>query len=521
LDSRYSVIPSTLRTRFAVAVGAGAGAGVGRADGGDAGAGGTATVAGVEVAPQAVRRSTSETHSRIRARYHAHDIETRVVWSVMRGVVCGLLGVAVGCGGDGVLELVVEPPEGTATVEIYLSTHGDTEELLRPDQYGRPMPTVWWKRDRDDERDVQTVSGNAVTFAFEPGGSDQNDIHAFVAIAYDGQGSQLGMAARLTGFDIPTASEIDRYVIPLERSEPLPRSSAATLPGLQLWGPDGDGRACVHVDGVADLSGFNAQDAVIATKDDPDCDGFPDDDPLECLPRAFLAQKPPGRADLRCSISEVRVNPGGESTQMCIAGGGTCVDGLGPDPMGCHPSSYCLPTQLCATCPDLQCDQFVTNRQLITHVLCTLPSLELGSGVEQFCSGSAPLNLHSLYPQLSCVDAAKIRDGIRPWGSSLVYANNAAIMLDTLDSVTCAYTISASGDVPLIGPGVVRRDYPALFSVPLLAPVKYRGFAIPVLFQVVKDGCTSAPTCQIKVAAGETMDSCLNQPVNPDQLVAD
>jgi len=430
--------------------------------------------------------------------------------------------LGAGCGSSGVLELVFEPPEGTATVELYVSTHHPTEEPLRPDKYPLALPAVWWPRDLDPEgRDSQTVTGKSVTFAFEPGPeADRDDLNAVIAVAYDGQGAQLGVAAHLTMLRIPLDVEIDRYVIPIERVEPLPRSTAPTLPGLQQWGPDGGARACVHVDGFTGLEEFAARDAVIATPDDPDCDGLVDGDSRECVPRAFMAQKPPSRATLSCSISRATTTSDGVLA-ICIAGGGTCADGIGPDPDGCHPSSYCLPTGLCGTCPNLQCDGFVSNRQLITHIACTMPSVaDSGGSTESFCPSAATLDLRTLFPNLSCADGAKIRDVMHPWDTSISYATG-SFALEAIDPAACSYSVSADGTVPTLATGGTRREFPAMFSVPLLAPVKGRGFALPVFVTVEKNGCTTGATCVLKQAIGETMNGCLNEPVRPDELVTD
>lgn len=436
----------------------------------------------------------------------------RRAWSLL------LLGACTS--GGGALELQVEPAEGisAAKVELFLGMREDHRDDIRPAGFGITLPTVWWKRDRDGGRDVQKVEGDTVTYAFRPGG-EEDYVRAVIAVGYDDAGTPVGVGTKLVKTPIPLAEEIHRYVIPLVAFDPADKAIGPN-PGLQLWGPRGDEHACVHVTNVDGLSEYApATSALITSASDPDCDGYDDGTPEECLPREFMAQKPMSRTSLSCLLEPTLTPPGGAPMPMCIAGGGTCSDGAGPDEQGCYPSSYCVPTGLCNTCEDIRCDGFLENRQAITHIQCTLPS-GVENTTEQFCAPSVSLKLHELLPNVSCQIGAKLRDATRPWDVKLTYENGATIALEAVNAATCAYEITAAGAVPTAS-GSIRRDYPAIFSVPLLAPVKDRGLGLPILFQVVNTGCTSIASCTVVTATPDSLEACITTPVAPGTVVTD
>lgn len=428
------------------------------------------------------------------------------------------------CGSGGVLEVQVVAPEGVAIaeVELYAGVYEGHVEPLRPAEYPTMLGAVWWKRDRDPTRDVQKLGADGtVTYAYRPGGGD-DDLEALVVVGFDAQGVPVAVGTRLEQTNIPNESEIHRYKIPLVAFDSLPRSAPPTTdrPGLQVWGPGHDPRACVHVDNLEAIGKFSgATSAMIATEDDPDCDGFPDEDPKECVMREYAGQAPLTRDSLSCML-ETPITTANGTTTACIAGGGTCADGSGEDPDGCHPSSYCLPGGLCKACANLTCDGGLVNQDAITHVVCTLPTREESSTGEVFCSGNAGISLQSIVPGIQCADAAKMRDLVQPFDTHIDYASGGSITLQTVDAAQCLYKFVASGAVPSVG-SVVRRDLPAILAVPLVLPVKGRGIGIPILFRANNNGCVTAPSCQIVMAQPETLSACVRAPVEPGTLVLD
>lgn len=447
-----------------------------------------------------------------------------------------LLGACGGGSGDqGLLEIHVLPPDRAdiAEIELYVGAFNREEPddsdypgPIRPAGYARSLPAVWWERDRDPAIDVQAFDSTAAVFRF--GYGDERKLESFVAVAFDQGGRPVSMATRLEPTEIP-AGEIHRWEMPLLPLDPLPRTTTSPPAngGLQVWGPEADPRACVNVDNVPGLEHYDlAKHALIGTAGDEDCDGLPSDDPRECVRREYMGQKPFASRDaLSCTMKQTVVTEADQPTEVCIAGGGTCVDGIGSDPMGCHPSSYCLPKQLCApgACSrfePLACEGLLSTPDL-SYIECTLSTTDGQSNTVEFCPATYGFDLKALIPEIQCGASPLIRDFTKPFGAQLSYANAGSIFVEATDASRCQFKFVPSGGVPLSGPSGIRTEFPAVFSVPLTAPIDGRGVIVPVLFKITQTGCSTAGACIVKKGAGETIQACVGEPVAPGTHVSD
>ena len=94
--------------------------------------------------------------------------------------------------------------------------------------------------------------------------------------------------------------------------------------------------------------GSTEKSIFIVDENDRDCDGFPDEDPLECRPNVYRGRERPKRNETSCVTTDA-LEVGAE-TSVCVLGGGGCVDGRGPVDGTCDPSTTCVQPTVCVGC---------------------------------------------------------------------------------------------------------------------------------------------------------------------------
>lgn len=441
--------------------------------------------------------------------------------------------VLAGCTSEGLLEVRVLPPtNGTRVdeVELYVGVSGEHSGMVRP-AAGLLAPTVWWKRDPAQHIDIQPMTPDGVTYQFIPGGWD-DAVSALVAVGWSTDASTgkvpQAVAVQLAWLDIP-GDEVHRYTLTLGDVDRLPRdqSDRPGVPGLQVWGPPENPRACVQIDDVPELAELdNAQSAMIVTKDDQDCDGyFSYDETLECFEDEYMGAMRMSRDTLSCLIPKTDQ---ATARQSCIVGGRTCADGVPSD--GCAPSNYCIATDLCLSgCTDLDC-MLTTGAPFI---LCMLPATN--TPPREFCPGAnAVVDLPGLLGiPMSCdpLLGTKLRTTDQPFTTSLTYTSGSggmALTLATIDDDKCMYALYAEGDLQRTSLDATIINYRTAIAAPLLSPVKERGVAMPLVVRAMDTQCTNPDGgCSVIVpgAGGALVDpglaACVNSTPAPSTIVID
>jgi hypothetical protein len=278
------------------------------------------------------------------------------------------------------------------------------------------------------------------------------------------------------------------------------------------------------VDNVPELAAYpGAASAMIVDAHDPDCDGAPDDDPTECVPREFMGATPRSRESLSCVIPKTLGN-----AQACLVGGPTCADTYGD--VACAPSNYCAPTAICnSACSDLRCDDPAALIQL-PHISCPLPYAQVNTEV-QVCSNlprllalddnGAPLGVLACDPSLP----AQMRRVGQPFADQVEYVSGALqVKIAPLSVDQCKFEITGSGSMSASG---AQSYYAAIAAFPLASPADH-GLMLPIVFKPVAIGadCNLADyttPCTLEGGGGADpgLPACLVTPVASAEIVVD
>jgi hypothetical protein len=218
----------------------------------------------------------------------------------------------VGCAKGGV-EFVIDTDKTQLTKVVLFVGVGDPyEEPIMPAMRAVPYPSsTAWPRDAYNELDErEVVPGEPVVFQFQ--GSGQ--IGVVIAVGYAGDTPVAAHAER--GIAIPS-DYIARYELVLE---PIDDGSKTSPLPLAIWqsqpGSPKPGKTC------AALFDKRENDASAVVSDyDPDCDGWPTDDPKECQPNYYMSFSRPSLAEVACLVTERVVSPDGTVSDGCVLGG--------------------------------------------------------------------------------------------------------------------------------------------------------------------------------------------------------
>ncbi len=416
--------------------------------------------------------------------------------------------VLVGCAKGGV-EIVIEPSAELTRVALYVGVGEPMTDPLMPAMHALPFQSSSaWPRDAFNELDVRdVVADEPVVFQFQ--GSE--NLGVVIAVGYAGDTPVAAAVKR--GIEVPS-DIVARYELALE---PLADGQNAATLVLDTWqsqpGSPEAGKTCVALYDKRD----GAADAVV-TGGDPDCDGYPDDDPRECQPSYYMSYARPTLEDAACLVTERVVSTDGTVNDGCVLGGPPCRDGVGRETGCTAPTPYCMPKSVCNSCgSDINCARDVTKLGTVapTHLhcklyvdgegkLCTNPlkAIENPTGIAgHSCEtdGGAPVLIATVG---------------QPWGTTVELSSPGAELAIEVGNPqsSCNFEIRATGGHvearSLLG-GVVagRLD-------------NGRGIAVPIVFEVDPQlyvGCDQQVACQTTWSwdLTELVDQCVETPVFP------
>lgn len=418
------------------------------------------------------------------------------------------------CGKGGV-EIVIDANDDQLTKVVLFVGVGDAvTEPIQPALKGLPYPaSSAWARDKYnelDERDV--VAGEPVVFQFQ--GNEQGSEVLGVVIAVGIVADKAVSAAVVHGVEVPS-DVIARYELALE---PIADVDPASPLSLDIWqsqpGSPKAGKTCVALYDKRQMSA----DAVV-TGGDPDCDGWPTDDPKECQPSYYMSFSRPHLEDVSCLLTERVVTTDGVS-DGCVLGGPPCRDGFGPESACTAPSAYCMPKSVCNRCEltmnDFDCARDITPlvAQYPTHIQCKVYFDANG----QLCTNTFKA-LSNPGPDVAghhCktgVENGFITTRGQPWAKQVDFEEGASKLRVDIANVqpNCNFDIKVSGDVE------ARQVFGGVVAGML---DNGRGIAIPILFEVdplLNIGCANQTACQGTWSwdLTELVDQCLNTPVFP------
>jgi hypothetical protein len=413
------------------------------------------------------------------------------------------------CAKGGVEFVIATKGSNVDRVVLFVGVGDAYDEAILPMGRAAPYPkSSAWARDHGNELDERKVTNpdEPVVFQF------QGDGKLGVVIAIGVAGEQAVSAAVVRGIAVPSES-IARYELTLE-----PVNTTASPLELTAWestaGSPAAGKQCVALFDKRTMSA----DAVV-TEGDPDCDGWPSDDPKECQDNLYMSFGRPGLEEAACLAGERVALPDGTVSDGCVLGGPPCADGLG-QAAGCSAATpYCVPKSLCNRClgkpDDWNCARDVSALVMPypTHLRCKLSF----DGNGQPCSApfkaiaNPPMNIggHFCKPD---VQPVLITTAGGTWGSSVDFvAETAALHVDVKNlEPSCNFELQVSGTI----------QGPAMFGGLVAGMLDNgRGLAYPIVFEVdpLNLGCAFQTACQATWSwdLSELVDQCVNTPVFP------
>lgn len=416
-----------------------------------------------------------------------------------------------GCGKGGV-EIVVEPAGDMTKVVLYVGVGDAITDPLLPPMHGMPFPSSSaWARDAYNELDVrEVVAGEPAVFQFQGEGT----LGVVLAVGYAGDTPVA--AAVKHGIEVP-ADIVARYELALEplfdgqNTSPLVFDEWQSQPGSPAAG-----KTCVAL-----FDKRTSEADAVVTDGDPDCDGFPTDDPRECQPTFYMSFSRPGLEDAACLVTERVVTTDGTVSDGCVLGGPPCRDGVGKESACTAPTPYCMPKSVCNRCAgtasDIDCARDITHAGTLlpTHLQCKLyfdldgklctSSLKAigmpGDGI-----GGHACKTDGDHPVLLTTTG-------QPWTDKLQFSEGSAqleVEVKNLES-------SCNFDIVVAGAAETRTLFGGIVAGML---DNGRGIAVPIVFELdpqLNVGCDNQVACQPSWSwdLTELVDQCVNTPVFP------
>jgi hypothetical protein len=414
-----------------------------------------------------------------------------------------------GCAKGGVEFVVETSGMNVDRVVLFVGVGDAYNEAILPMGRGVPYPkSSAWSRDRNNELDERAVNPDGpVVFQFQ--GGDKLG----VVIAIGVRGETAVSAAVVRGIEVPSDS-IARYELVLE-----PVNSTVSPLELTAWesaaGSPKAGKQCVA---LFDKRTQTA-DAVV-TEGDPDCDGWPSEDPKECQPNLYLSFGRPRLEDVACLVHERVVANDGTINEACVLGGPPCKDGEGATTGCTAPSAYCAPKSVCNRCDlvenDFDCARDVTTTLLApypTHLRCKLYFDANGalcsSPFKAIANPPTDIAGHFCKPDVQPVMIATAHGA---WDEHVDFAaasGNLHVDVKNLQS-SCNFDLQVSGTID--GPNLLGAMVTGVLD-------NGRGLAYPIIFEVdsLNVGCELQTACQATWSwdFSELLDQCVNTPVFP------
>jgi hypothetical protein len=416
--------------------------------------------------------------------------------------------VLASCAKGGV-EIVVRSENSAVTkVVLFVGVGDEYSEALMPAQHAVPFAkSSAWARDAYNELDVRSVSDGApAVFQFQ----GEGELGVVIAVGF--AGDQPVAAAQHEGIPIPSDA-VARYELALE---PINNTTSPLV--LDLWesqaGSPKAGATCVALFDKR----TNSADAVV-THGDPDCDGWPTDDPKECQPNFYMSFGRPALDDVACLVNERVVTTDGTLSDGCVLGGPPCRDGVGPEGACTAPSAYCTPKSVCTRCQmtpnSWDCARDITPlaAQFPSHLHCRIgfdANGKLCEGMRKAMS-QPPMNIGGHFCDTSSDRPVRITTKGQDWGPSLAFTNGTTQLQIEVKNLqpNCNF------DVGIAGAAQAKGIYAGMVAGML---DNGRGIAVPIVFEIdpLLVGCDQAacqPTWSWDLT--ELVDQCVNTPVFP------
>lgn len=364
--------------------------------------------------------------------------------------------VLAACSNDGALEIVVEidPATSVDKVQLYvglgdpLNEHDDMgepqRELLVPEGYGYPSRPngFYWKRDPNGASDVVDVDPGAadVRFTFHEG---THDTVTMIVVGY--KADVIVAAASLVDARIEAGTVRQYHVKMKAASAAFPRPAASPVT-VHRWGASSNDTQCAYLEDASTPE----RGIYVVGKDDKDCDGFPDEDPLECRDNVWRGRARPAPDQTKCLRTDLvatNVNP---SVTACVLGGPGCVDGMEKATTQCEPSRVCAPPQHCAQCatdpnPIACMAELPAVAALVAQIDCTFFVSQTSSAL---CTGEANLTPRLTLP-VGCDDKQpfQIWNGTAGWKPS-TFTSPVGTFSALMPTSNCDFTVKAVNVVP-------------------------------------------------------------------------
>lgn len=328
---------------------------------------------------------------------------------------------------------------------------------------------TFWLRDPDNLPDVDRapISADApAVFSFEHTG-DLDELGIVVAVGYSGGEPTSSAAIFHAKFG---DGLVQRYRMGLNgAADPRTPAMRTRVNQLELWG-EGE---CVHVENRrSDVQDQGHRTAfIVGSKEDRDCDGFPEGDPLECNADVHLGVGP--ATEPSCLYRGVT------SANLCTIGAARCRDGVGGDDQTCGPTRYCASPDMCVVCanaPSWDCAQDYQARKLGTTggygLECFFPSAR-NSTFDVVCENAATVTI--IPPPGTTCEAIKVKAIADPAFSdtfTMQSANDTATVKVTTQG--CTLKLEPKGRVTRTA---AEQDFGALMLVDL---DENRGLGVPI-----------------------------------------
>lgn len=423
------------------------------------------------------------------------------------------LGLVIASCGKGGVELVIEPDtEHVTKVQLFVGVGDPDTDPIMPAMRSAPFPSsAAWVRDKYNELDEREIaSGENAVFQFQ--GSEP--LGVVIAVGYTDGRPVSAVSKR--GIEVPS-DFVARYELALE---PIATPNTTHPLTLDIWQPQPgtpmEGKTCVALFDKRD----NSADAVV-TEDDPDCDGWPTDDPKECQPSYYMSFKRPKLEDVACLVTERVLLDDGNVSDGCVLGGPPCRDGFGQESSCTAPSVYCVPKSVCnrcaATSNTYDCARDITPlaAQFPTRLHCPLFFDDNG----QLCASkfkavmNPPPDIAGRHCRTGSDHPALITSAGTGWGTNVELTNGSAKLKVEVKNLepNCNFEIAVSGEIDS------RQVLAGLVAGKL---DNGRGIAIPIVFEAdptLFKGCDNQVACQATWGwdFSELVDQCINTPVFP------
>ncbi len=389
----------------------------------------------------------------------------------------------------GILVLVKSEDANVTQIRLFVGSGQPTSGSLAipaatgPTDRSAIGNATYFVRDPHDRGDIVAIDGpRTVRFAY----ATSDAIPLVIAVGYDSNNEPL-TAGVLHDLAAPTsANQFNAYEVDLDTRQ--------TVFG-PAGGPDGALRLGVWSRPNSPLNMSTAECAGIQTgneevayfvvnPDDQDCDGYTNDQDIECRPNVYSGALAADPRHPSCLVA----SPLGTVYPYCTFGGQPCKDGLGPMGGECTATHICTPSSVCTSCGGtFSCATEMTNAQIDVGPFydCAIHATNDGT---RLCGGES---LALERPPTGGYDCSTVEIGNADFGDT--FAKNGMHVKISQGSPTAGCEVSLDFDDGDTGGA---SSFTGLTKFTL---TNNAGVALPIRFLIAPSDCTDQPpvTCTI------------------------